>query len=265
MRTLWQFFSDHIPDGITLLYAGPIGLLWSWACLRLAGWLKQRRRWRTGYTRKVFHFLTFGSVAFIYSAVPLIQSNGDLHPDPHLDPHLAQTVVCVFGGMTSIVILFALIRGKSNVLYEAMAREKDAPFRTRYIVMPYVATLVGGIASFAWFGPFAVAGILITGVADAVAEPVGTRFGKHRYRVPFSTGKAVSERSLEGSLAVFIAAFFCVLIANQIGDFHASYILMKAFVIALACCLAEACSPHGWDNLTMQLLPSWMMWAMVAG
>jgi hypothetical protein len=34
----------------------------------------------------------------------------------------------------------------------------------------------------------------------------------------------------------------------------AGWLLIPA--IAGLCCLAEAISPHGWDNLTLQLLPA---------
>jgi hypothetical protein len=44
------------------------------------------------------------------------------------------------------------------MLYEAMARETDAPHRTHYIIVPYFATLIGGLASNILFGPVAVVG-----------------------------------------------------------------------------------------------------------
>ena len=70
-----------------------------------------------------------------------------------------------------------------------------------------------GIISSIWFGPFAIAGFLVTGLADAVAEPVGTRWGRHPYRVP-SLSRTKSHRSFEGSAAVFIASLLCVLLAG---------------------------------------------------
>jgi len=47
----------------------------------------------------------------------------------------------VFGAATSLVIAYALARGDGHYMYEALAREKDAPHRTRFIVEPYLATL----------------------------------------------------------------------------------------------------------------------------
>ena len=36
--------------------------------------------------------------------------------------------------------------------------------------------------------------------------------------------------------------------------------ILKLFVIAGASTLAEAISPHGWDNATMQVVPSAFVW-----
>ena len=55
-----EFFSSNLPRWETLFLAGPPALLWALACLTLAGYLKCYRGWKTGYTRKLFHFLIFG-------------------------------------------------------------------------------------------------------------------------------------------------------------------------------------------------------------
>jgi phytol kinase len=165
LNELLSFLSNNFPTGRSLLCFGLPGLLWSVVALSLSGWLKRTRAWKTGYTRKLFHFM-------IFTAAALIQSLWGLQ------------ALCSFGLAASIVIMTAVFLGDGTLLYEAMAREKDAPHRTLYILVPYAATLFGGIAANLFFGQAAIAGYLVTGFADAIAEPVGTRFGKHRYRVP---------------------------------------------------------------------------------
>ncbi|MDM8551389.1 hypothetical protein QUF72_14990 [Desulfobacterales bacterium HSG2] len=125
-------------------------------------------------------------------------------------------MVCLFGGMTTLVIFYAIFRGTGHILYEAMARETDEPHRTYYIVVPYFATLIGGLASNILFGQAAIVGYLVTGLGDAVGEPVGTRFGRHTYKVPSFRG-VESVRSYEGSAAVLVVCtaaitvgLFCV-------------------------------------------------------
>ncbi|MCC6487947.1 MAG: hypothetical protein IT364_10645 [Candidatus Hydrogenedentes bacterium] len=200
--------------------------------------LKRRKQWPTGYTRKVFHFGIFISAA-------MLQAAGGTR------------AVCLFGAMTSLVILYAVLRGEGHMLYEAIAREKDAPHRTLYIAVPYAATLAGGVLSSIWFGPMAMTGFLVTGLGDAVGEPVGTRFGQHRYRVPSMRGVRCT-RSLEGSFAVFIVSALSVLAAMYFtaGAGFNARVLVSAILIGVAAALCEAVSPHGWDNLTMQLVPT---------
>lgn len=235
-----SFFVRNTPRWDVIMTAGPAGLFWAYLCLHWAGWLKQHRSWRTGYTRKVFHFLIFTSVAVIQAA-------------------WGTSAVCLFGGMTSLVIFYALVRGNGHPLYEAMAREKDAPHRTYYILAPYFATLLGGLVSNILFGPLAVAGYLVTGLGDAIGEPVGTRFGKHPYKVPAFRG-VPSTRTLEGSAGVLVACVIALALAVAISDglVWSTTLLALLPALAIACTLLEAVSPHGWDNATMQIVPSFL-------
>jgi phytol kinase len=232
------FFVENFPSWKTLLLAGPPGLLWAYACLYLAGYLKKTRGLKTGYTRKIFHFLIFATVAVIHA---LYGTSG----------------VCLFGAMTSLVIFYALLRGNGHLLYEAMAREKDEPHRTYFIVAPYFATLLGGLASNIFFGPAAIVGYLATGFGDAVGEPVGVRFGRHTYAVPSLRG-VKSFRSYEGSAAVFLACTAAVALAVILSPHwqFTGHTFIMIPLLGLACAAVEAVSPHGWDNATLQIVPS---------
>ena len=241
------FFAANMPSWRLLAFGGPPALLWPYLCLRLAGYLKTQCGWRTGYTRKVFHFLIFGSVAAIQAAA-------------------GTRTVCLLGLATSLVVFGAIAHGAGNPLYEAIAREKDAPHRTYFVLAPYFATLIGGLASNILFGWAAVLGYLITGLGDAVGEPVGTRYGRHPYRVPSLTG-VTSTRSIEGSVAVFAACFAGGLIAvalmPQVRLTGAA--VAWAAVIAGASAALEAISPHGWDNAVLQVAPAGMAWLIWGG
>ena len=236
------FFVQNLPSWKALAVGGPLGLAWSFAALWLAGTL-QRHGTRTGYTRKVFHFLIFGTVAV-------------------LQWRAGTPAVCLFGAACTVAVFFAVWRGRGSLFYEAIARPQDEPHGTYFILVPYVATLAGGLASNIAFGPVAVAGYLVTGLGDAIGEPAGTMFGRHHYRVR-SRSSVPATRSLEGSAAVFIMSVVALLLAAamspeiRITEFG----ILKTLVIAAASTLAEALSPHGWDNLTMQLVPTALVWA----
>ena len=235
------FFVENFPSSRAIAIGGPIGLTWSFACLWFAGRLKQNGM-RTGYTRKIFHFLIFSTVAM-------------------LQWRFGTSAVCLFGGMCTLVVFFAVWRGPGNMLFEAMARDKDEPHRTFFILVPYFTTLIGGLVSNILFGSIAVAGYLVTGLGDAIGEPAGTMFGKHHYRVR-SLSSVPATRSVEGSTAVFIMSVIALGVASAVSPYIILPALgvLKLLFIAAACTLAEALSPHGWDNATMQVVPTALVW-----
>ena len=100
-------------------------------------------------------------------------------------------------------------------------------------------------------------GYVLCGAADAIAEPVGVRFGKHKYRVPSLRKVEVAERSLEGSFSVFLVSlilstfFFVCLYRMPLGKS-----LIASIVLSLVLALVEAVSFHGSDNLTIQVTAS---------
>jgi len=217
----------------TALILGALAALgWSYSCLSLAAHLKTERRLPSGYTRKLFHVLIFTSAVFV-------QVLGGFW------------AVCVFGVMVSLVVGLAVIRGPGSPFYEALAREHDGPDRTYYIVVPYFATLIGGMASNIFFGPLAMIGYLVGGLGDAAGEPAGVRWGRHRYKI--SRGK-----TFEGSVAVMLGCVVALLIGVAISpelrfDMRAAIVLP---VIAMVCTVVEALSPRGWDNAPMQIVPT---------
>lgn len=155
--------------------------------------------------------------------------------------------------MVSLMVGLAVVRGCGDRFYEALAREQDGPDRTYYIVVPYFATLIGGMTSNVIFGPLAVVGYLVGGLGDAAGEPAGVRWGKHSY-----TASAGSTKTLEGSLAVLAASVVAfvigVAISPQLSFDLRSLIALPA--IAIVCTLVEAFSPRGWDNVWMQIVPT---------
>lgn len=236
---VFEFIVANVPSVREVVLFAPPFLLLSVAYLALAGHLKTRRRTRTGYTRKVFHFLVFTTAV-------VLQITGGTRP------------LCLFGACTSLVIFYALWRGAGHPFYEAMAREADAPWRTYYVVVPYLTTLVGGILSNAMFGDFAVVGYLVAGFGDAIGEPIGTRFGRHRYEVPWAGGMPVT-RSVEGSVAVCLASAGAATAgAALLGIAIVPAIALRSAAIGVLSAGLEAIAPHGWDNAPLQIVPAFL-------
>ncbi len=199
-----------------------------------SGWMKVKKGVRTPYTRKTFHF-------FIFSAAGLLQY------------YYGLKAVTFFGAVVFILVLIAVIAGDRLWFYRALARETDAPHQKKFIILPLLATAVGGVLSNIFFPTTAYIGYFVGGWGDAVGEPVGTRWGKHRYTVPTLFGVRAT-RSIEGSFAVMLVSFListgCLL---QMTDFLVGHALLVGFLCGVAAALVESVSSHGLDNLTIQL------------
>jgi len=209
----------------------------------LAGWLKLKKGIRVSYTRKVFHIsnFTYAAVAYMLGGT---------------------TAVLFFGGMGIGAMLVSLVLKDGNIFLEGIAREQDAPHRRFYIVVPFMATAVAGVVD-SWLIPqFAAVGYLVSGWGDAAGEPVGARWGRHRYKVRALWGVACT-RSLEGSLGVFIASWVAAFVGLQIALVAWPPAIAISLATAGAAALVEAVSSHGLDNLTMQMAAAFTAYGLV--
>lgn len=191
---------------------------------------------KSDYIRKIFHILAFLTAFLVQHFYGL-------------------PMVVLYATMTSLVVAYGLIKGAGHPLYEAMGRDKDAPFKTYYIIVPYLAALIGGLISNLLGGPTAVVGYLVVGFGDAAGELVGVSWGKHHYIVP-TLSKTKTTRSYEGSLGVLIVSIFGAAIAwLALGELSLSN-LFALILVGVVSAFLEGISPHGWDNATMQIAPT---------
>ena len=93
----------------------------------------------------------------------------------------------------------------------------------------------------------AVSGVLIMGMGDGMAALVGTKWGKHKYKV-FKVGV----KSVEGTFSMFVASFFVVYFLSPCG-------VLVALFVALFSSLVENISPSGVDNATVPILSSLLL------
>ena len=231
-----SLLDPFLPSPALVAWLLPASIVYAVAAAALAGYLRVSRGVRTPYTRKIFHFT-------IFTAAGLLQIK------------LGLPAVVIFGSVTSAIVLFAVWRGDGFPFYEAMARPSAAPRRTLFILIPLMTTAFGGVVSNLLFPAWAFVGYLVCGWGDAVGEPVGTRWGRHRYSVP-SMGGVKSTRSIEGSLAVFIAGTAATAVALALQGLPTPQIALIAAGSGLAGALVEAISTHGLDNFTVQVAAS---------
>lgn len=192
------------------------------------------RGWKVAYTRKLFHFTIFSTASVVHVLGGLGATNA-------------------YGLVVAALVLGAVRRGDGDPFYEALARDSDRPHRSLFIVVPLVTTAAGGLVAALLAGPYAAVGYLVAGWGDAVGEPVGARWGRHRYRVPSLRG-VPAERSWEGSAAVLLVGWVAAATALLGLGAGAAEALRVGAAVAAAGAAAEALSHHGTDNLTVPIV-----------
>jgi len=228
-------FISGLPDLTTLLILLIAFTAWAFLCAKVSAYLKTKKALKTGYTRKTYHFLVFISAAVINLIFGF-------------------TGVCLFGIIASCFIFYALIRREASGLYLALAREADHPNSALYIIIPYFSTVSGGILINYFYPELVILGYLICGLADASGEVIGTRFGKHRFRVRILNFHK-SEKSLEGSGSVFIISFLIYTLYSIIA-IQSPYTGMIFWILlsSLIVTVTEIITPKGFDNLSIQII-----------
>ena len=236
VKNIGDFIYRAIPSFKIILLFTPILIIYTWLCSWIASYLKVRKNLKTAYTRKVFHFMIFMMAGALQVFVGL-------------------SGVVLFGIIVVLFVLFAVFKGDNFPFYEALARPKDAPKRSAFIVLPLATTALGGVLANVLFYPFAFIGYFVCGCGDAVGEPIGAKWGKHEYKVPSVFGVKVT-RSIEGSLGVLIVGFIAAFLALLLSSYGFWASLSVGFACGLGGMLIEAVSTHGFDNLTIQVIVS---------
>jgi len=225
--------NPFLPTPSQAAIIAPFAAVYALGASMLVSHLRTVKQVAAPYTRKIFHFAIFTMAGILQLTVGL-------------------PGVVVFGSIVSLLVLWALYRGDDFPLYEALARPSDRPCRTLFILVPFITTALGGVLGNLLFPRFAFVGYLVCGWGDALGEPVGTRWGTHRYKVP-SLGGVKATRSLEGSTAVLLGGCGAALAGLYFSGVPAATAAYVALAAGLAGAAAEAVSTHGLDNLTVQL------------
>lgn len=215
----------------------------------IAGWMKFHGWLRTGDARKLNH-------ATVLVAGVIWFNSGDVAQD---------RIACHMAVLILFVLLLVVCRwhksGLAHYAFYGYARESDRPHDAFHVWFSWLVSILGLEAVDLTFHSLELTrfAALVLGLADAVGEPIGTRFGKHRYLVRDLLTSTHKYRSWEGSLAVAAMAsfvvYFCLvpMIPNGLVDDSESRIvrLMIALVAGGFIAVIEAWTPHGLDNLTI--------------
>lgn len=131
-----------------------------------------------------------------------------------------------------------------RALFTAMETGDKSNLGTVYFPIAFAAII---LLFFDVSKPFMVAALMPMTWGDAFAAIIGKRYGRRHYALL----DARSQRSVEGSLAMFAFSFLSVAVTLLV--FGAPLDVAAAFgmVMALLATIAEAISPAGLDNLVV--------------
>ena len=169
---------------------------------------------------------------------------------------------------SSMTVLTLLSSKKSSVkqlkdLYDSIGEEAEE--KVGYLQGPfhYCLSITIIITLFVVLAPdqmyFPIAGILLMIISDTLASVIGKKYGKRKINLPWVN----TVRSLEGSLAFFISGFMLCLFAftflgvtNPLTQIHISLeaALLYSLVTSFLATIVELISPSTWDDLTVPIL-----------
>lgn len=196
---------------------------------------------KVNYTRKINHFTLFLSFPTVTLLIPYEKT-------------LATSGWGIILTLLSLAIYARPIRSRVPfiaTMFMSFDRPEDRPYTLLWLITQFIASYLVLIPlglylheidrDFLIFIP-----ILINGIGDGLAEPVGIRFGRHHYRTQALFSKRQYTRSLEGSACVFISGVIAILLFAE--HFNQVQLIVALITIPLLMTLAEAFSPHTWDS-----------------
>ena len=234
----------------TLLKAQAINAALFFGMAFLLGLLVRFRDWKVGYTRKILAGILYVAPFFYGYWWPFLFE--------------ARWTGYVALSITATCLVFALciatmctpIRTRSTFFATAFAsidRPEDQPLTITWLISSVFAMWVV-LMIWQFSDTFALhyvmLALFISGVGDALAEPVGLKFGRHKYSVrAIGTNKRYT-RSIEGSACVFLSAIVGLIWVDNItyGFRNASEYYLALLLIPIVVTIAEAKSPHSWDQ-----------------
>ncbi|AMK14925.1 diacylglycerol/polyprenol kinase family protein [Methanobrevibacter olleyae] len=179
------------------------------------------------YTRKMFHFLGFSAFGFFTLFAPK-----------------SALITLILAG--PLAILITCYGGKNYSWFRGIKRNSDSPNETLYIILPLISSVIWLICSWPFFSrEIILISTFVVALADAIAEPIGAKFGNHKYKIKSLKGDK-TYRSIEGSSSVLAVATIIL--------FLFTHNLIISLLIGIVVSIVEAISPRGTDNLTIPVI-----------
>ena len=196
---------------------------------------------KVNYTRKINHFALFFDPMFIDKIIPTELS-------------IQSIIIGSFLAVGSLLIYIKPIRNKSCIIermFLSFDRPEDRPntllWLSTQITFGYLILIPAIIYFFTiGYGELILIPILVNGIGDGLAEPVGVRFGRLKYNTYALFSKIKYVRTVEGSACVFITSITVIVFFQS--SFTYSEFVSALILFPIVMTLAEAFAPHTWDT-----------------
>ena len=198
-----------------------------------------------GYSRKILHF------SMLFVPVAIDSARG-------MSAGSSISLVNIFTNAVLTLGLLSLFRENLRQRFAffeqafcSIDRPEDRPYTLVWLVsQAAIAYLIMIIAVILISPPLLEPSLLIPlsviAFGDGLAEPIGVRFGKHKYRTTALFSKNTYLRSIEGSLCVFVASILAVIwFRSHFTDYQ---FLILLLTLPILMTITEAKSPHTWDT-----------------
>jgi phytol kinase len=144
-----------------------------------------------------------------------------------------------------------------NFLFKSIDRPEDKPYTLIWFSSQILWTLIVLIPFSVYYSKIGKINlifipILVNALADGLAEPIGVRYGEHKYKTKGCLSKKEYERSYEGSMCVFIVTL--IILLCYIPYMYINQVIFCIMSIPLATTITEATSPHTWDSPLITLV-----------
>lgn len=214
----------------------------------LTGLLVVKKWVKVNYTRKINHFALL-IVPFLMGMI--VQTNNSLGTS--LADYFMQ-FVWLLSGLLFFVLFIKPVREKvsvCNTAFLSIDRPEDRPYTLKWMVTQTAANFIAAIPISFYLGminkpELIFILILINGIWDGLAEPIGIKFWKHKYKTFALFTNKKYERSIEGSLTVFIVSLMVILLFAS--SFSTLQLIITLLTLPIIMTITEAKAPHTWDN-----------------
>lgn len=151
-------------------------------------------------------------------------------------------------------VIFVVLNFYSNRknLFKSMEREGNSDLGTVYFPISLIVLILltwdGGLLGGENLKYLGAVGSLIMGYGDGFAAIIGKKYGGYKYKI------MNNEKSLEGSLAMFVCSFLVSLVFICSYKGFSLYVVGSCFIVSVLATIAEALTPFGMDNLTVPII-----------